>query len=414
MGDLAAWQSAVAWVVFPSVYLILALGLVPWIRLDRTGAVFVGAVIVVATGILTPALSLQAQDVETLTLLFSMMIVISFLINSGILGRIQPGVESMVRSPAGLLWVVIFGSGLMSALFINDIVCLALTPIVLDVTRKRGLHPLPFLLATAMASNIGSVMTPVGNPQNIFLASTMHIPYARFVLSLFPVSLAGLLILGFSLLFFYRKKGFGGMEMPGEEKEIVLPPIRTYVLVRTAVVLVLIFAAFWAGVSMAVASASGAAFLLLTRRVSRKRIFALIDWDLLVLFVGLFVLLAAADRAGITQTIVEFFFHSGTGHGLQLSLITALLSNLVSNVPAVLFLSRFLPHLSDPQQAALTMAMVSTLAGNLTLIGSIANLIVAERARDRIHVGFWDYARVGIPVTLLTLIVGLAYAAVVL
>ena len=115
MGDLAAWQSAVAWVVFPSVYLILALGLVPWIRLDRTGAVFVGAVIVVATGILTPALFLQAQDVETLTLLFSMMIVISFLINSGILGRIQPWVESMVRSPAGLLWVVIFGSGLMSA-----------------------------------------------------------------------------------------------------------------------------------------------------------------------------------------------------------------------------------------------------------------------------------------------------------
>jgi Na+/H+ antiporter NhaD/arsenite permease-like protein len=339
-----------------------------------------------------------------------MMLIVSFLVNSGILGRLDRFLRRVVTGRRALLWAVVAGSGLFSAFFINDVVCLVLTPLVISLARSRRLNPVPFLLAVAMASNIGSVMTPVGNPQNIFIAASSHVSYARFVSTLAPVSILGLVILGLYLEWAFR----GRWEGSGETGETPVepsapPPIQAYVLWRTLAVLGAVLAAFWIGLPMAQVAAAGGALLLLTRRTTRRAVFALVDWDLLVLFVSLFVLTAGARKVGIIAAIYEQMTVLRPDHFLSFSGITLLLSNVVSNVPAVFFLGQVIPGLPDSESLWLLTAMVSTLAGNLTLIGSIANLIVVEKARGKARIDFWTYTRVGLPVTALTLGAGLAY-----
>ena len=282
-----------------------------------------------------------------------------------------------------------------------------MTPMVISLARHRRLNPVPFLLAVAMASNIGSVMTPVGNPQNIFIASASHVSYARFVGTLAPVSLIGLL--------HPRPVPRVGVPRPlgrgrrvarraGPAADPVIRPTCCGGPPRCWGVLV----AFWIGLPMAQVAASGAA-LLITRRTSRRAVFSLVDWDLLVLFICLFVLTAGARKVGIIDTIYAQMTVLRPDHFLSFSGITLALSNVVSNVPAVFFLGQIVPGLPHSDSFWLLAAMVSTLAGNLTLIGSIANLIVVEKAQARGDIDFWTYTRVGLPVTALTLGAGLVY-----
>jgi Na+/H+ antiporter NhaD/arsenite permease-like protein len=408
MSVLASWKVLAAWAVFLLTYAVLAIGYVPVLRLDRTGAAFVGAVALVFVGVLSSHEAFLAQDYETLVLLFSMMLIVSFLVNSGVLGRLEHFLRRGISSRRALLWTVVLGSGVGSALFINDVVCLVLTPMVLTLARQRRLNPVPFLLGVAMASNIGSVMTPVGNPQNIYIASAAKVSYARFVLTLAPVSLMGLVILALYLEWVFRGR-WAGAEDVSAEPAASPPAVRPYVLWRTVGVLAALLVAFWAGLPMAQVAATGGALLLLTRRTTRQAIFALVDWDLLVLFISLFVLTAGARKVGIIGSIYAHMTVLRPDHFLSFSAITLALSNIVSNVPAVFFLGQVIPGLPEAQSLWLLTAMVSTLAGNLTLIGSIANLIVVEKASPRVRIDFWTYTRVGLPVTTLTLGAGLVY-----
>jgi Na+/H+ antiporter NhaD/arsenite permease-like protein len=411
MAVFSQWTIISAWAVFFIAYAALAIGYVPVLRLDRTGAAFVGAVAFVFVGVLSSHEAFLAQDYETLVLLFSMMLIVSFLVNSGILGRLDRLLRRLVTGRRALLWTVVAASGLFSAFFINDVVCLVLTPIVISLARHRRWNPVPFLLAVAMASNIGSVMTPVGNPQNIFIAAASKISYARFVTALAPVSLVGLVILGLYLEWSFRGRWEGAGEPVAEPALPAAqpPPIQAYVLWRTVAVLGAVLVAFWVGLPMAQVAAAGAALLLLTRRTTRRAVFALVDWDLLVLFISLFVLTAGARKVGIIETIYGQMTVLRPDHFLSFSALTLLLSNVVSNVPAVFFLGQVIPGLPRPESSWLLTAMVSTLAGNLTLIGSIANLIVVEKARSKVSIDFWTYTRVGLPVTALTLAAGLGY-----
>ncbi len=403
-------NEGLAWLVFLGTYLALALGYVPWLRLDRTGAAFVGAVAMLALGVITLDEAFLAQDYHTLVLLFSMMLVVSFLVNSGILTRVQDLVLTRLKSRRSFFWGTTLGSGLCSALFINDIVVLVFTPLVVRATIARGLNPIPFLLATAMASNIGSLATPVGNPQNVYIASISGIGYADFVLALGPVALVGLVICGFWLEWLYRHRWtleeMPSMEpLPTEDR----PELRPYVLYRTAAVIVGILAGFWIGFPLPIVAAGGAAFLMLTRRVARQKIFGLVDWDLLVLFCSLFVLMAGARAAGIVGEVYGALSVLEPSQPLSFAALTLVLSNVFSNVPAVLFLGQLVPEVGPPEAFFFLLALVSTLAGNLTLIGSIANLIVAEKARPTVTLDFWTYTRSGIPVTLSTLLLGIGY-----
>jgi len=394
---MAELGNSMAWGIFGLAYFTLALGYLPYFRLDRTGAVFICALLAVGTKLLTLPEAFGALEYRTLFVLFNMMVIVSYFVNSGVFSHAL-GFLERVESPARMLWFTIFISGVSSAVFINDVVCLVFTPVVADIALKRGWNPVPYLLAVAMASNIGSAMTPIGNPQNMFIASVSGISYQDFVIRLFPFSLFGLLLLGLFLAPMIKKESAAGVSAPPPHSRHV----RKRDLARAGIVLVAVLAGFLMGAETGVVTGIGAAVLLLTRNISRKKIFSLVDWDLLVLFASLFVVMGCAVKFGVIAAIFGALEPLGIGSRAGYSMIVVVLSNIVGNVPAVVFLAPMAQKLGGGDDLFLLTAAVSTFAGNLTLTGSIANLIVAEKAKAKgITIGFWVYARYGFFITLI-------------
>ncbi len=382
----------------------MAAGRVPYLRLDRTGVAVVGAILMVVTGAIGFDEAARAVDARTIVLLFSMMVIVAHLRLGGGLAALAQYTSARVSHPAALLVLIVGVSGALSALFVNDTICLVFTPLVLDLVLARGLRPLPFLLALATASNIGSAATITGNPQNILIGSVSGLSFARFASALGPVSLVGLAIDATLLCLVFRRD-----LRPSAHVLPPVPPVTTHpgVLWKTLSVCVLVLAGFLAGYNTALVAAAGAAVLLITRRVRPRKVYAAIDWDLLMLFVGLFVIVAAGERAGFDRRIFDWLAPLGVGTLAGLSATAAVVSNAISNVPAVMLFTRLVPRLPDPTASWLALAMSSTLAGNLTILGSIANLIVVEGARRRgVKVSFLEYAAVGVPITVLTLSFG--------
>lgn len=389
-------------------YLVLALGRVPGFRIDRTGAAVIGAILMVTIGGLSFDEATRAVDYRTLVLLFGMMVLVAHLQIAGFFGRVAHVAASRFAHPVALVAAVALAAGALSALFVNDPVCLVLTPVVIDIARLRGLRPLPLLLALATGSNIGSVSTVIGNPQNMLIGSLSGIPFTTFTAKLGPVALVGLAIDVLVIALVFRRT----LAVPSSvgATRTVRPLRRAQRALLTKALLVAggMLAAFIAGLDVALVAGAGAAALLVTRRVKPEKIWRRIDWDLLVLFVGLFVIVRGAAHAGLDRRFFDALRPVGLETVWGLSLVSALLSNLISNVPSVMLFSRFVPTLPDPRTGWLTLAMSSTLAGNLTLLASIANLIVAEGARKRqVEISFVDYLKVGLPVTVATLAFGI-------
>jgi Na+/H+ antiporter NhaD/arsenite permease-like protein len=281
--------------------------------------------------------------------------------------------------------------------------------VVIEIARLRRLNPLPVLLALATGSNIGSVATITGNPQNMLIGSLSRISFLQFTTVLGPVALVGLVIDVLVIAVVYRGRfhAVGLVEEPIVVNRTSLRRAQASMLAKTIVVATLMLVGFIAGYDTALVAAAGGAALLITRRVKPEKIWRRIDWDLLVLFVGLFVIVAGAEQAGLDRKFFALLRPIGIQTRLGLSLVSAILANLISNVPSVMLFSRFVPTLPNPTEGWLTLAMSSTLAGNLTILGSIANLIVVEGARKRdVTITFGEYLRVGIPVTIATLAFG--------
>lgn len=376
----------------------------PPLRIDRTGAAVVGAILMVVTGAIGFDDAVRAVDVRTLVLLFGMMIIVAHLRLSGGLAAVASLAGARLAHPVALLAALVFTAGILSALFVNDTICLVFTPLVLDLTEQRRLRPLPYLLGLATASNIGSAATITGNPQNILIGSMSGIPFGRFAAVLGPVSLLGLALDAVLIWALFRRDLRSSPTSPVPARRV---RIHRALLWKSAAVTLAVLAGFLAGHSTALVAAAGAAALLITRRIRPQRIYAAIDWDLLMLFVGLFVIVGAVQHAGIDRALFAFFAPLGVHTVAGLSATSALLSNLVSNVPAVMLFTTVVPRLPDPDRSWLVLAMSSTLAGNLTVLGSIANLIVVEGARRRgVEIGFGVYAALGVPLTLLTLGLG--------
>ena len=374
------------------------------LRIDRTGAAIIGAILMVVTGAIGFDEAVRAVDYRTLVLLFGMMILVAHLRLAGAFAALAGVVSRRATHPAALLVAIVGTVGVLSALFVNDTICLIFTPVVLDVAAARRHRPLPYLLALATASNIGSVATMAGNPQNMLVGTISGLSFRAFAAALAPVALAGLAIDAAVIWFVFR-----GELYATSADDVPLPRIRCDrpLLVKSLIVASGVLVGFLAGYDTAMVAAAGAAVLLVTRRVAPRKIYAAIDWDLLMLFVGLFVVVGAVERAGIDRRIFEMLRPLGMETVAGLSATAAVLSNAVSNVPAVMLLTRLVPALPDPRRAWLTLAMASTLAGNLTILGSIANLIVVEGARRRgVIVRFSEYARVGVPITIATLAFG--------
>jgi Na+/H+ antiporter NhaD/arsenite permease-like protein len=389
------------YLIFLASYLVFAIGKFPGWKIDRPGMAIIGAVLMFAFRILGPGDSLRYINFATIVLLFSMMLIVGNLHLAGFFDRVALfAVARMGRHH--LLPAIIFTSGILSAFFVNDIICLVMVPFVLTITRRMNVPPARYLLAVATASNIGSVATITGNPQNILIGSFSGIPYRSFLAHLGPVAIVGLLLDWLVLHFVGDNES--ATDNNGVVVEVTQGAARS--LGKPVVVTAAVLAGFMAGAPPALVAAVGAAILLITRSLEPRLVYDEVDWGLLVFFIGLFLIVGGAEQVGLTSLLLEVAQRWNLHNAGVLTIVTAALSNLVSNVPAVMLLKSLAPGFQNPRHAWLVLAMASTLAGNLTITGSIANIIVVERSRPAVHIGFWDYFRVGLPVTAATLLFG--------
>jgi Na+/H+ antiporter NhaD/arsenite permease-like protein len=385
----------------------VALGRFPWVRMSRAAIAFLGAASLVACGVLSVEEAWAQVDGGTMLLLLSLMIINTLLALGGFFRFLARWVVGRAGSPLGLLAALVFTSGVLSALFLNDTVVLMLTPLVVGITRSLKRPAVPYLIALATSANVGSVATITGNPQNLIIGMRSGLSYLTFMQGLAPVALIGLVVVVLVIAAGYPQEFFRARLEP-----VVLPEVEVQraLLIKASIVSALMLMAFLAGVPVAAAALVAAAVLLVTRRVKSDKVFARLNWDLLVLFGGLFIVTGALQETGVSERlflVLQPLLNAGVA---WLSVLVLVLSNLLSNVPAVLLIAPFIPDFADPARAWLVVAMASTLAGNLTLVGSVANLIVAESARrEGVRVGFWDYGRLGVPITLLTLAVGVLW-----
>jgi len=393
-----------AGVIFIGSYLALSIGKIPGLSIDRAGIALVGAGLMLASGALGLEDAYKAVDLDTITLLLGMMIVVASLRLSGFFAVVNGWGRVNAKRPLILLCLIVAISGMVSAFLVNDAICLVLTPMVLELTLALGRKPIPYLLAVAMASNVGSTATITGNPQNIMIGSFSHIPYGNFALSLYPIAMIGLVVTVILIAVVYRSEFSSNARLEAPAQKI---RVNRVLVIRALLATVIMIGLFFAGVVPAKAAIIMGGLLLLSRRVKSHRIYAEIDWSLLLMFAGLFIIVAGAQHALITPNTMTAV---GKWHLDQvpiLSALTALLSNLVSNVPAVLVLKPFVEVLKNHDKAWLVIAMASTLAGNFTILGSIANLIVVQKAAaSGVVISFWDYFRVGAPLTVITLVIG--------
>lgn len=395
---------AIAVAAFVASYVGLALGRVPGFRIDRTGVAIIGAAVMVASGAVPWPDAVAAVDAPTLVLLFGMMIVTAYLRLSGFFRLVMTWTLRRARTPRALLGGVVGASGVLSAFFVNDVVCLVMAPVVLEATRQLALPPVPYLIALATAANVGSLATLTGNPQNMLVGSFSGIAYRSFLAREAPIAVLGLICVFVTVAFVYRRRlPNAPLEITPDTRLAVHYPLMFKTINATLVMLV----AFLAGVPIAIVAIAGAAWTLFTRRVNPEKIYREINWGLLVLFAGLFVVTAGLEHSGLVAVLLRWAEAANLQSPAVLTVVTAVLSNIVSNVPAVLLFKPLIASFDEPRRAWLVLAMASTLAGNLTIVGSVANLIVVEAARAaRIDIGFVEYCKVGVPVTLATLVLG--------
>jgi Na+/H+ antiporter NhaD/arsenite permease-like protein len=376
-------------------YLGLALGYIPGLRMNRATIALVGSAFLIALGALNLQEAWQAIDANTIVFLLSMMVVNANLSFAGFFRRSLSIILSVTRSPLGLLIALTFGSGILSAFFLNDTLALIFTPLTLSLTEALGLNPIPYLLAIAGATNIGSVATLSGNPQNILIGSFSGISYLDFLRVLAPVALSGLVIqIGLLWLLYPNVRSIQPCQQIPTGNERIFKPLFNKSLVITTGLLI----AFTVGLPLAESALVAASLLLITRRIKPQRILKKVDLNLLVMFSGLFILTRATQKLNLLQP-----FTHAVNSAASLLGVTVMLSNLISNVPAVLLLQ---PLISQADTKSwLLLAAGSTLSGNLTLFGAVANLITVEAAAELGYkLTFWEHLRFGAPLTACTLL----------
>lgn len=401
-------------VVFFLVYLGMILGGLPFLQLDRTGVALLGAIALLAMGAATPEQAVQAVHLPTMILLFSFMVVSAQLRLGGFYPWVTLRLAGLAVSPAVLLGAVVAVVAALSAVFSNDIICLSVAPVLADACARRGLNPVPYLLGLACAANVGSAATLIGNPQNMLIGSALGLSFAGYAAEAAVPVLLGLAATWAVI----AQQGRGRWEQPPDaagaverrdEGPAALDRWQSAkgLVVAGALLLVFLFTRW----PREVAALAGAGILLTSRRMHSRKMLGLVDWELLVLFTGLFVVNDALQRTGVAAAVVADLAASGADlhHPAPLFAATLVLSNLVSNVPAVMLL---LP-VATRDYAGPMLALVSTLAGNLLVVGSIANIIVVDAAARRgIRIGWREHARVGVPVTIATLAIAAAWLAV--
>jgi Na+/H+ antiporter NhaD/arsenite permease-like protein len=362
----------------------------------------------VAFGVLTPEQAYRAVDYDTLVLLLGMMIISAYLSLAGFFDWAADWILRRAKTAHSLLIYLIFTSGILSALLVNDVVCLMLTPLVVAVMVKGKLPLPPYLLALAMSANLGSVATLVGNPQNMIIGHLSKIAFLRFSAALVPVAIIGLVIQYVVLRIGFRKiLGQTVIERPDARLRKLDEPL----LVLTFTILGAVFIGFVTGLNLSWTAMAGGAVLMVTARRDTHPVLKLVDWHLLVFFAALFIVVEGLGGTGLPDQIYHrvqaVFGTSARSQACNLAWFSEVGSNIFSNVPFVLVAGKWIGNFANPELMWKVMALATTFAGNLTIVGSVANIIVVESARGHAEIGFWDYAKYGVPVTVLTSVGGL-------
>ena len=385
--------------IFAFVYVGMILGRIPGLGLDRTGMALLGVILLLVTERLSAEQAWLAVDVQTIALLFGLMVISAQFRLGGFYAHITHRLARIDVTPEVFLALLVAVTGGLAALLSNDVVCLAIAPVLAEVCSRRKLDPIPFLLALACATNVGSAATLIGNPQNILIGQSLKLSFARYLLDGGIPSILGLVGVGWVIRWTVRGRWHKETSIPDQ----LVAPFNIWQTVKGIAVLALVVLAFlftaWPRELIALA---GAGVLLVSRKMASRSMLALVDWQLLLLFVGLFVVNHALQATGTLTHMAAALRDRGLDMSRPAPMFigTVLLSNLVSNVPATMLL---LPIATHPVAGPI-LALASTLAGNLLVVGSIANIIVIDQAaRLNLRISWRDHARVGIPVTVVTL-----------
>jgi Na+/H+ antiporter NhaD/arsenite permease-like protein len=394
--------------IFCLTYLLISGRQLKLLPLNRPAAALLGTVLMVACGVLSPERAYRAVDYDTLVLLLGMMIISAYLCLAGFFEWAADWILWRAKTPESLLIYLILTSGVLSALLVNDIICLMLTPLVVAV-MVRGQLPLhPYLLALAMSANLGSVATLVGNPQNMIIGHLSKMPFLHFSAAMVPVAIAGL-----AIEYVVLRLGFREVL---RHAVIHRPEMRSHNLNRPLLVLAFsvlgaVFIGFVTGLNLSWTAMTGGALLMVLARRDTHPVLKLVDWHLLVFFAALFIVVDGLEGTGLPDQIYQrvrgVFGQSSTSQAWNLAWFSEIGSNIFSNVPFVLVAGKWIGNFAQPDLMWKVMALATTFAGNLTIVGSVANIIVVESARGHTEIGFWDYAKYGIPVTVLTSLAGM-------
>lgn len=408
-------------IIFLLVYVALGFGRLPGFQVDRTGAAVVGAMAMIVTGAISAGASWSAIDYKVVGMLFGLMVVSAAFITAGFYSWIGDRIASLEVSPPVLLAVLVAAGGGLSALLTNDVVVVAMTPLLVSVTIARRLNPIPFLLAFCFAANTGSSGTVIGSPQNMIVAQMLDISFTGFLAVTALPALLSLLIVWGVVTLIYRGKWtldqIPGVISGGASSEPI-PALDKQETVKAALVLAGVLVAFvfsdWPRELVALAAAG---ILLVSRRVSSGNVLKHVDGDLLLLLMGLFIINAAMAATGLPQLLLGQAKDWGLdlNHPLTLFWVGGVLSDLVSNSAAVMLLTPFLDRGADAEALGAALALGTGFSSNLIIFGSIAGIIVVEQAGAHgIKISFSEFARAGVPVTLACMVLGALWIVVLL
>ncbi len=410
-------------VLFAVTYVLIAGRGLSFLPIGRPAGALVGACAFVALSLfdpagLTPREAFDAIELNTIGMLFGMMVLAAGLVDGGVFDRVTSRLLRAPPSPVRLLYGVTLGAGLLSAVLLNDSVCLLFAPIVDAVARRLRLCRLSYLLALAMGSNAGSAMTLAGNPQNMLVAQLSQIPYRTYLLHAGPAGLGALIATAVMLHLMLKNRLLDDRApVPADGTELERPASRGGHPARSALVLLAVSVAFVAGANLAWAAIGGATALVLIRGRDASPLLSAVSWNVLLFFGALFIVVAGLEKSHVPEAlfglVAPHLPRSGAASILGLSGMLLVGCQVISNVPFILITKPLVAAIAAPRLAWTVVALVSTLAGNLTLLGSVANVIVVETAGAEKEMGFVAYLRVGAPVTLVSTAVALGILAVI-
>jgi Na+/H+ antiporter NhaD/arsenite permease-like protein len=393
------------------IFIITFLGIIytrlPKVNIDRPSAAFFGAVAMILFGVLSFEEAVLAIDFNTIALLLGMMIVIAVLEIDGFFTFIAEKTISFSKTSNQLLIIIVFVTGIASAFLVNDAVVLLFTPVIIHICRSADLKPIPFLLAEIFASNIGSAMTITGNPQNILIGMQSGIPYLHFLLHLLPISLIGMSLIVLVIKLFFKREFANGKQLEFKEDEFNynFQSMKYSVPIFLAII-ILFFFSHALNISIPLIALSGASLILILGRIKPSQVIKEVDWVLLLFFAGLFIVVHGIEKVGVLDQFIENTPISSNLEGIvSLHALSLVLSQIVSNVPFTILMLPILKSASS-DLLWLSLASAATLAGNATIIGAVANLIVIEVAKKHnIEISFWQFFKIGILVTIITLLI---------